>query len=159
MPIHQLSDLQSRPPVPKPWDGNKANLPWGDPEFSRRMLKEHLDSSHDLASRRPLVMNAQVGWVISSLFEPRGVKNVLDLTCGPGLWSNALARRGYIVRGIDISPAAIDYARKVARDEKLTATFFQADVRDAVYGSGYDAALFVYARQIPSSGKNLRKCS
>jgi SAM-dependent methyltransferase len=49
-----------------------------------------------------------------------------------------------MVKGIDISPAAIDYARKTARDEKLTATFLQGDIRDAVYGSGYDAALFVY---------------
>jgi SAM-dependent methyltransferase len=144
MPVHQLSDLPDRSAAPKPWDGVKANLPWGDPEFSKRMLKEHMDPSHDQASRRPTLMTAQVSWVATGLLKPRNAKNILDLTCGPGLWANALARRGYMVRGIDISPASIDYARKTARDEGLSATFFQADIRDAVYGSGYDAALFVY---------------
>ena len=39
---------RSQPPVP--WrDGN--NLPWDDPAFSERMLKEHLDQSHGAASR------------------------------------------------------------------------------------------------------------
>jgi SAM-dependent methyltransferase len=51
---------------------------------------------------------------------------------------------GYTVRGIDISPAAIDHARSVAKTEGLSATFIQADVREAAFGSGYDAALFIY---------------
>ncbi len=36
-----------------------ARLPWGDPGFSARMLAEHLDQRHDLASRRTAVIDAQ----------------------------------------------------------------------------------------------------
>ena len=144
MPVHQLSDLATRNPAPRPWVDIKPNLPWGDPEFSKRMLREHLDASHDLASRRPLVLNSQIAWVIGSILKPRNARTILDLTCGPGLWANGLAGQGYIVRGIDIAPAAIDYARKTAGDEHLPTTFLQADIREAAYGSGYDAALFGY---------------
>ena len=40
MPIHQLSELHERNPLPKPWIDVKANLPWGEIEFSKKMLKE-----------------------------------------------------------------------------------------------------------------------
>jgi SAM-dependent methyltransferase len=144
MTVHELADLPGRNPSPKPWGEAKSNLPWGDPEFSKRMLKEHLDPSHDLASRRPSVHMAQVGWVINALLEPRKVEKVLDLTCGPGLWANALARQGYIVKGIDCAPASINHARKTSRDEGLVSTFVQADIRDAPFGTGYDAILLLY---------------
>ena len=46
-----LTDLIQRDIAPKPWaEGEK--IPWNDPEFSRRMLKEHLSQKHDAASRR-----------------------------------------------------------------------------------------------------------
>lgn len=144
MAVQYLSDLPNRNTAPIPWVDVKDNLPWGDIEFSRRMLREHLNPTHDSASRRPAVFNAQLAWVVSTWFQPRNVKSVLDLTCGPGQWTNALARMGYTVKGIDVSPAAIDHARSVAKSEELTATFIQADVREAAFGSGFDAALFVY---------------
>ncbi len=141
--VRHLTDLPNRKPDPKPWV-DVHNLPWGDPEFSKRMLNEHLDESHDAASRRPSVYAGQLAWIVGKLLQPRGAKTVLDLTCGPGLWANDLARRGYIVRGIDIAPSAIEYARKTAKDEGLQATFVQQDIRDAAFGSGYDAVLFIY---------------
>jgi SAM-dependent methyltransferase len=39
----------------------------------------------------------------------------LDLACGPGHGAVWLARRGLNVRGVDVSPVAIDQAREVAR--------------------------------------------
>lgn len=55
----------------------------------------------------------------------RGPK-VLDLGCGTGDLSCTLARRGYHVTGIDISPLAIEHARKKAAG--MTAKF---EVQDA----------------------------
>lgn len=144
MPVHQLSDLPERNLSPRPWLDIKPTLPWGDPEFSKRMLKEHLNPSHDKASRRPIVRSGEVAFTLEKLLTPRKVKTVLDLTCGPGLWANDLARHGLTVKGIDISPSAIDYARKMARDENLPATFLQGDIREVAFGSGYDAAIFLY---------------
>ncbi|AEV85204.1 ubiquinone/menaquinone biosynthesis methyltransferase ubiE [Actinoplanes sp. SE50] len=54
----------------------------------------------------------------------RGPK-VLDLGCGTGDLACTLARRGYHVTGIDISPTAIERARQKAAG--LTATFHVQD--------------------------------
>jgi SAM-dependent methyltransferase len=64
---------------------------------------------------------------LTALFEHgvRGPK-VLDLGCGTGDLACTLARRGYHVTGIDISPTAVDRARQKATG--LTARF---DVQDA----------------------------
>ena len=144
MPIINLSELVNRITNPVPWEDVKYNFPWNDPDFSKRMLKEHLDESHDLASRSPGVMNRQLDWIETTWFEPREVKTVLDLTCGPGLIANELARRGYTVRGFDVAPAAIDYARKTATREALPAIFNERDIRAIGYDAGYDAAIFNY---------------
>ena len=37
-----------------------GNLPWNDPAFSARMLREHLDESHGAASRQAAERAAQL---------------------------------------------------------------------------------------------------
>jgi SAM-dependent methyltransferase len=46
---------------------------------------------------------------------------LLDVGCGPGLWSVALARAGYRVRGSDISPQMIGEARELAAEHGVQA--------------------------------------
>ena len=48
----------------------------------------------------------------------RAVGPVLDVGCGPGRHVLALAERGVVALGIDITPAALDLARR-ARDDGL----------------------------------------
>lgn len=52
----------------------------------------------------------------------------LDLGCGSGIWSVALAERGWQVTGVDVVPKAILKARDRARESGVDVRFVQADV-------------------------------
>lgn len=56
-----------------------------------------------------------------------GVGSVLDIGCGTGLNSVALAQMGYQVQGIDVSQTAIEHARSL-RKGGADCSFTQADI-------------------------------
>ncbi len=64
---------------------------------------------------------------------------VLELGCGAGDLSLELAKRGYEVSGVDIAPAAIEWARDKARERGLSADFQVGSVLDL---AGYADASF-----------------
>ncbi len=66
---------------------------------------------------------------------------VLDVGCGPGRHSLALARRGIRVHGIDLSDTFVALAREAAAREQLGARFDVLDVRDLAFDAQYDAAV------------------
>jgi len=130
---------------PLPWETG-ADFPWGDPEFGRRTLAEHLDESHGAASRSMQERNLQIDWLWHKLELQPGM-HIFDITCGPGLYAVELAKRGCTVTGIDINPAAIEYATNLAQRAGVTnrCTFIRQDVRAmADYHEQFDVALFLY---------------
>jgi SAM-dependent methyltransferase len=134
-----LNDIVHRNMAPKPWqEGEK--IPWNEPGFSRRMLKEHLTQRHDAASRRTSIIRKHVDWIHRTVLAGQPSR-ILDLGCGPGLYSSRLAALGHECHGIDFSPASIAYAEKHAADG---CTFTLADVRSADFGLGYDLVIFIY---------------
>jgi SAM-dependent methyltransferase len=138
-----LAALTRREPL-RAWASTTTDLPWGDQEFSERMLHEHLDQSHDLASRRLAVVEEQVTWLVERLGLSAGDR-LLDLACGPGLYAAELGRRGVVVTGIDVSPAAIREAR--ARCAGLPCDFTCADMRSIDLSGGcFDAALILFGQ-------------
>jgi SAM-dependent methyltransferase len=67
-----------------------------------------------------------------------GFRKVLDLCCGKGRHSRALASRGYSVTGVERDAAAIAKARELAGGP----SYLQADVRDYQPDiSAYDLAI------------------
>lgn len=139
--------LYRRPERPVAWQEG-GNLPWNDPAFSERMLREHLDETHNAASRTASQRALQIDWLWRKLALNSGSR-VLDLTCGPGLYAVALAQRGCEVTGIDFSPASIRHARLLAAEAGVAdrCTFIECDVRKAIVESNaYDAALFLYGQ-------------
>jgi SAM-dependent methyltransferase len=137
-----LLGLINRIGVPDPWsEGEK--IPWDEPGFSERMLKEHLSQEHDAASRRFEHIDAHVDWIHRELLGGRP-SQVLDLGCGPGLYASRLARLGHTCTGIDFSPASVAYARAEAERDGLDCTYVHQDVRTADYGTGFDLVMFVY---------------
>jgi SAM-dependent methyltransferase len=139
--------IYRRPERPALWvDG--GNLPWNEPDFSRRMLAEHLDESHGAASRQTAERLALIDWLWDKLGLNPG-SHLLDFTCGPGLYAVELASRGCVVTGIDFSPASIAYARELAEKHDVAdkCTFIEQDVREAeLPEAAYDSALFIYGQ-------------
>lgn len=70
-----------------------------------------------------------------------GNEKILDLACGYGRHSLELARRGYTVTGVDITPAYVEDANKNATQENLKATFFCDDLRNLHYENEFDVVL------------------
>jgi SAM-dependent methyltransferase len=82
----------------------------------------------------------EVEFVIESL-ELQGCERILDLACGFGRHCLELARKGYSVVGVDITPDYIDYARTRAGEDALDAEFICSDVLDAKFREEFDVVL------------------
>jgi SAM-dependent methyltransferase len=82
----------------------------------------------------------EVEFLVGALDLEPGMR-VLDVGCGPGRHSLALARRGFEVVGVDHSAEFVALARAAAETEALPATFEKLDVRDLVYEDAFDATL------------------
>ena len=136
-----LQDIVDRTMPPIPWaDG--AKIPWHDPAFSKRMLDEHLSQAHDAASRRFATIDKHVAWISRTLLGQKPSR-ILDLGCGPGLYTERLTRLGHNCVGIDFGPAAIDYAQTQATADNLLIDYRHEDIRQAVYGTGFDLVMLI----------------
>jgi SAM-dependent methyltransferase len=78
----------------------------------------------------------EVDFLVDAL-DLRPGDRVLDVGCGPGRHSLALARRGMEVLGIDLSADFI----ALARDNDTTARFETKDVRELDYDAEFDAVI------------------
>lgn len=79
----------------------------------------------------------EVEFLVEALGLQAGMR-VLDVGCGPGRHAHALARRGIVVHGIDISPRFIEIARDGAPDG---ATFGVADARHLRFAEEFDVVM------------------
>lgn len=140
--------IYQRAERPQPWQKGGGNLPWDDPAFSARMLREHLDESHGAASRVSRERALQLQWLAQKL-DLDGEQRLLDVTCGPGLYAVPLAEQGLRVTGVDFGPASIAHARALAQEQGVSerCRFVEADVRDFDFGeAAFDAALLLYGQ-------------
>jgi SAM-dependent methyltransferase len=121
-----------------------GKIPWSDPELSRRMLSEHLSQFNDAASRRKSVIRKHIHWIHTQVLEKKPAR-ILDLGCGPGLYSIRLAKLGHTCVGMDIAPASIEFARSEIEGVNSNCTFILEDFINAEYGSGYDLVMMVFS--------------
>ncbi|MFT5193121.1 MAG: SAM-dependent methyltransferase [Cellvibrionaceae bacterium] len=139
--------IYNRPDRPLPF-AYGGNLPWDDPEFSAMMLREHLSQEHGAASRKTEEIQAQIDWMWEKLaIQPK--QQLLDVTCGPGLYAVEFAQRGTYVTGTDFGPAAVQYARNLAIEKNVAdqVEIIETDVRTWSYPSqSYDQAILLYGQ-------------
>ena len=79
----------------------------------------------------------EVGFLVEALGLEPGMR-VLDVGCGPGRHALALARRGVVVHGIDISQRFVDLAREAGVEG---ATFERLDARELPFDGEFDVAI------------------
>jgi 2-polyprenyl-3-methyl-5-hydroxy-6-metoxy-1,4-benzoquinol methylase len=72
-------------------------------------------------------------------------RSALDLCCGPGRFSIALARRGFSVTGVDRTKYLLDRARARARAAQVNVEWIQKDMRDFVRPGAYNFVLSMFS--------------
>jgi SAM-dependent methyltransferase len=82
----------------------------------------------DLLIDRPVEKECAVivAWLVGRGILPGD--GILDAGCGTGRYSRELARRGYIVHGVDLSPALIEVAEGAVADRAGGVSFAVADI-------------------------------
>jgi SAM-dependent methyltransferase len=111
---------------PEPFSVMTTDVLWTDPHVSEQMLRYHLDPSVDISSRRPETIDATVAWTTEAFSLGEG-RSVLDLGCGPGLYTSRWAATGTDVTGVDFSARSIAYARESAERAGLHVRYALAD--------------------------------
>ncbi|MDO4272049.1 MAG: class I SAM-dependent methyltransferase [Eubacteriales bacterium] len=91
---------------------------WDDDHISKQMLIAHLDPDFDGASRKLDFIEKSVSW-IKKIVPPQSYQSLLDIGCGPGLYTERFVTEGYTVTGVDFSRRSICYARHSARKAGL----------------------------------------
>ena len=119
-----------------------SKIPWNDPDFSRRMLENHLSQEHDWASRRASLIVRHTDWLAGQLRQTPS--RVLDLGGGPGFYTHALAKQGHHCVGVDFSPASIAYARQQAADSGLEIDYVLGDIRSYANDRAFDCILMTF---------------
>ncbi|NOY06750.1 MAG: methyltransferase domain-containing protein [Chlorobi bacterium] len=119
------------------------DLPWSDDWFSKQTLKDMLDAENDIGTRPPDCIERESRWLLSILEEPRN-HHLLDIGCGPGLYAEIFSRAGMKVTGIDLSPAAIEYARTSAAKAGLDITYVCGSISELNATNAYTAAFANY---------------
>lgn len=116
---------------------------WKDPHISKYLLEAHLNPNHEAASRNPDFIDKSVQFIEETATKKEDRK-IIDFGCGPGLYCERLANRGYDVTGIDFSENSIEYAREHAKDNGLHITYRYENYLHFTDENKYDFALLIY---------------
>jgi len=110
---------------------------WTDPYIQQQMLQEHLNPVSDGATRNKKSVGKIIDFITA---HSKPGDKLLDLGCGPGIYTSILKEKGYEVTGVDFNKASIDYANQQHTDIE----YIQADyIQD--YPSGqYDIIIMIY---------------
>jgi 2-polyprenyl-3-methyl-5-hydroxy-6-metoxy-1,4-benzoquinol methylase len=115
---------------------------WTNKYISTQLLEIHLNSDVDLASRKEDTIDSTVGWIFDNV--PGDKLNILDLGCGPGLYTEKYAQRGHAVNGIDFSENSISYAINSAKERSLNISYRCQDYLSLYDVNRYDLITMIF---------------
>lgn len=146
MKISDLFHTTGKPPAYTPGTA----FMWTDPHISGQLLAIHLSQEADLASRKTPGVEATISFVLNQALPPDSGRttgrhlDILDLGCGPGLYTEKLAALGHRVTGMDISPSSIAHARESARENHLDITYRCRDYLCLDDEKRYDLVMMIF---------------
>ncbi len=130
---------------------------WDDPHIASQMLYAHLDPNWDAASYNHQTI-AAIYTFLGERFGLQEGSSILDLGCGPGLYSVKFASDGVKVTGFDVSKNSLDYARGYAESHGLDITYIHQDYLTLDIQAAFDAAVLIscdYGVLAPERRSNL----
>lgn len=124
---------------------------WNDDHISKGMLEAHLDPTIEAASRKPEVIASSARWISTLL--PQGAK-IIDIGCGPGLYTKQFSDLGLQVTGLDFSERSIAFAKE--NDSK--SQYVLMDYLEMSYENAFDMITLIwcdFGALIPKDRQNL----
>ena len=115
---------------------------WTDEYISAQLLEIHLNPEVDSASRRPENINLTLEFLGG--FLPETHMDILDLGCGPGLYTERLAEEGHRVSGLDFSGRSIACAKERAIEKGMDIDYRCMDYLQMDYKERFDLVILIY---------------
>ena len=113
---------------------------WTDPHISKQLLDVHLNQDTDLASRKHDTIDTTIRWILGQA--DTTPLDILDLGCGPGLYTKRLAKQGHGVTGMDISDNSIRYANN--NHSGLNITYIHQDYLTLNEKNRWDLIMMIF---------------
>ena len=109
-------------------------------EIEQRVKDYWTQRSHDFGTVRKNELENEMGqrWLHEiERFLPEGRSlDILDVGTGTGFFAVLLAQQGHRVEGIDLTPAMLEEARRLAKQRNLDITFREMDAQNLAYPDG-----------------------
>lgn len=140
---------------PEPFEEG-TNQIWLDPDRAEFVLKAHFDENIPGGSRESRFIEETIDF-INEIAPVEKYKKVIDLGCGPGLYSQHLALKGYEVVGVDFNNKSIEYAIIEAEKKKLSIDYRNEDITNIEIENEFDIALLIYQIYSVFSPENRKK--
>jgi SAM-dependent methyltransferase len=138
MNVRDLLETIRNPELYEPGDA----IMWTDEHISGQLLELHLNPEIDAASRKPESIEHTLEFVLKFCNTPK--TQILDLGCGPGIYSEKLALKGHRVTGIDFSENSIKYAKKQAIEKKLNIEYICQNYLELQFDEQFDLTILIY---------------
>lgn len=126
--------------TPKPFQTVENNL-WKNERVSDFIFDAHFNNNVYGGSKDEVFIEQAVQFIHSIIYS-NSSKSVLDLGCGPGLYSLRIAAKGLDVVGVDFSSRSIEYANKHNFFQNLR--YFENDILHFKMNERFDFCLLLF---------------
>ena len=116
---------------------------WDDQHISKGMLTAHLNPELESATRKYDFIEKSVSW-IEKLANGGTGKKLLDLGCGPGIYAELFAKKGFDITGLDISERSINYAKENTLKNGSNIEYNVKSYLEMDYSEEFDVVTLIY---------------